>query len=63
MESVTEETQREDVKITLYWRGGKIRMNLMKEELSSLSCFGVLNMVYREEPAVQGSGSTGRREQ
>lgn len=49
MESVIKETEREDVKITLYWRGGRVRMNLMKEELSRLGCFGVINVVYREE--------------
>jgi len=61
MESITDETQREDVRITLYWRGGKIRMNILKEELSKLSCFGGINIVYREDPA--GSGSMGRRQQ
>jgi len=49
MESVIKETDREDVKITLYWRGGRVRMNMMKEELSRLGCFGVINIVYREE--------------
>jgi hypothetical protein len=50
MESISLETEKEDVKITLYWRGGRIRMNLIKEELSRLSCFGTQNVIYKEEP-------------
>ena len=49
MESITRETEKEDVKITLYWRGGRIRMNLIKEELSRLNCFGTQNVVYKDE--------------
>jgi hypothetical protein len=58
MESISQETKKEDVKITLYWRGGRIRMNLIKEELSRLNCFGTINVVYKDEPA----GAVGRRE-
>jgi hypothetical protein len=50
MESISLDAENEDVKITLYWRGGRIRMNLIKEELSRLNCFGTLNVVYKEEP-------------
>jgi len=50
MESISQETEKEDVKITLYWRGGRIRMNLIKEELSKLNCFGTLNVIYKDEP-------------
>ena len=50
MESISQETEKEDVKITLYWRGGRIRMNIIKEELCRLNCFGILNVVYKDEP-------------
>jgi hypothetical protein len=59
MQSLSEETEKEDVKITLYWRGGRIRMNLIKEELSRLNCFGILNVVYKEEQ----TGSSGMKEE
>jgi len=49
MESVSTETEKEDVKITLYWRGGRVRMNIMKEELSTLGCFSILNVIYRDD--------------
>ena len=49
MESISLETEKEDVKITLYWRGGRVRMNIMKEELSTLGCFSILNVVYRDD--------------
>ena len=53
MESISLETEKEDVKITLYWRGGRVRMNIMKEELSTLGCFGILNVVYRDDQMVE----------
>lgn len=59
MQSISEETEKEDVKITLYWRGGRIRMNLIKEELSRLNCFGILNVVYKDEQ----TGSSGKKEE
>jgi hypothetical protein len=49
MESISLETEKEDAKITLYWRGGRVRMNIIKEELGRLSCFSVLNVVYKDE--------------
>jgi len=49
MESISQEIEKEDVKITLYWRGGRVRMNIMKEELSTLGCFSILNVVYRDD--------------
>ena len=59
MESISQETEKEDVKITLYWRGGRIRMNLIKEELSRLNCFGTLNVIYKDEQM----GAVSRREE
>jgi len=59
MESISQETEKEDVKITLYWRGGRIRMNLIKEELSKLNCFGTLNVIYKDELM----GAVSRREE
>ena len=49
MESIALETENEDAKITLYWKGGRVRMNIIKEELGGLSCFSVLNVVYKDE--------------
>ena len=49
MESIALETENEDAKITLYWRGGRVRMNIIKEELGGLNCFSVLNVVYKDE--------------
>ncbi|MDD4652049.1 MAG: hypothetical protein PHQ34_07440 [Methanothrix sp.] len=59
MQSISQETEKEDVKITLYWRGGRVRMNLIKEELSRLDCFGTLNVIYKDELA----GAVSRREE
>jgi hypothetical protein len=59
MQSISQETEKEDVKITLYWRGGRIRMNLIKEELSRLNCFGTLNVINKDELA----GAVSRREE
>lgn len=59
MQSISQETEKEDVKITLYWRGGRIRMNLIKEELSKLNCFGTLNVIYKDELM----GAVSRREE
>jgi hypothetical protein len=58
MESVSPDTENEDVKISLYWRGGRVRMNIMKEELSTLGCFSILNVIYRDDQI----GEQNRRE-
>jgi hypothetical protein len=49
IESVCEETDHGDVKITLYWSGGRVMMNIAKEELNKLNCFSVLNITYKED--------------
>ena len=49
IESLSQETENEDLKITLYWRGGRARMNIMKEELGRLNCFSLLNVIYKED--------------
>ncbi len=49
IESILEEIEREDVRITLYWSGGRARMNIIKEELSKLNCFTLLNIIYKED--------------
>ena len=59
MESISQEMVKEDVKITLYWRGGRVRMNFLKDELSRLNCFGTINVVYKDESA----GAVGRSEE
>jgi len=45
VESISLETEKEDVKITIYWRGGRTRMNMIKEELSRLNCFSTPSTV------------------
>lgn len=49
IESLLEEIEHEDVRITLYWSGGRARMNIIKEELSRLNCFTLLNVIYKED--------------
>ena len=66
MESIALETENEDAKITLYWRGGRVRMNILKEELGGLSCFSVLNVIYKDEQnkdQQNRDGQTGNVEQ
>jgi hypothetical protein len=66
MESIALETENEDAKITLYWRGGRVRMNIIKEELGGLSCFSVLNVIYKDEQnkdPQNRDGQTGNVEQ
>ncbi len=48
VESIAMETEKEDVKITLYWRGGKAEMKIVEEELTRLGCFRTRNVVYKE---------------
>jgi len=49
IDSVSSDTESEDVKITLYWRGGRVMMNIIKEELGRFDCFSIQNVVYKEE--------------
>ncbi len=49
IESVSDETGAEDVKITLYWNGGRAMMNIIREEMGRLNYFSLLNITYKEE--------------
>ncbi len=49
IESISEEIKHGDVRITLYWSGGRARMNILKEELNRLNCFSLLNVIYRDD--------------
>ena len=49
IDSVSSDTESEDVKITLYWRGGRVMMNIIKEELCRFDCFSIQNVVYKED--------------
>ncbi len=49
IESLLEEIEHGEVHITLYWSGGRARMNIIKEELSRLNCFSHLNVIYRDD--------------
>lgn len=59
IESVSLDSEYEDVKITLYWSGGRVRMNIMAEELNRLNCFSRLNITYKED----SPGNTGKKEE
>jgi hypothetical protein len=48
-DSISDELGHEDVSITLYWRGGRARMNILREELERLKCFDFVNAVRRED--------------
>jgi len=47
--SIVEELQREDVRISLRWRGGFARMRDLCQELQRLNYFTLYNPIYREE--------------
>jgi hypothetical protein len=49
IESISEEVEREGVRFTLYWNGGKVRMNTIRDELSRLGCFSLMDVTYKEE--------------
>jgi hypothetical protein len=49
IESISEEVEREGVRFTLYWNGGKVRMNTIRDELSRLGCFSLMDITYKEE--------------
>ncbi|MGA9099393.1 MAG: hypothetical protein WB392_10740 [Methanotrichaceae archaeon] len=49
IESISEEIEQNETKITLYWNGGRARMGTAREELSRLGCFSMLNITYKEE--------------
>src|SRR5512137_2315845 len=57
IESISTDTQREDVKITLYWKGGRVRMNIIKEELCRLNCFRIHNIIYKDGQTGENSGT------
>ncbi len=49
IESISDEIEQKEIKITLYWSGGRARMGTAREELSRLGCFSLLNITYKEE--------------
>jgi hypothetical protein len=48
-QSISKELEQGEVRLTLYWRGGSARMNLMSQELSRLNCFDAPNATYKED--------------
>lgn len=56
-ESISADTQREDVKITLYWKGGRVKMNIIKEELCRLNCFSIHNIIYKDSQRGEKNGT------
>ena len=49
IETISKQIEHGDVRITLHCGGGRVGMNILKEELSKLDCFNLLNMAYKEE--------------
>lgn len=45
VESITEKTDQSEVRITLYWNGSRIGMNILRDELSKLNCFSEINII------------------
>ncbi|MCJ7444572.1 MAG: hypothetical protein MUO26_08600 [Methanotrichaceae archaeon] len=39
IESISEKTEKSEVKMTIYWGGGRISMNILRDELCKLNCF------------------------
>jgi len=48
-ESISDELSHEDVDMTLYWRGGSARMNILRDELERLKCFDFINVIRKED--------------
>jgi hypothetical protein len=57
IDSISSDTEKEDVKITLYWRGGRVRMNIIREELCRLNCFRIHNIIYKDSHIGDKSGT------
>lgn len=38
-----------EARITITWRGGRTRMNMLHQELSKLNCFSFSNITYKDE--------------
>jgi hypothetical protein len=49
IDSVADETERGEVKMTLHWSGGTPRMNILKDEMDKLKCFSFINATYKVE--------------
>jgi hypothetical protein len=48
-ESILEELKREDLRLTLYWRGDRTRLNIIFDDLSRLKYFNICNATYKED--------------
>ena len=51
IESITEKTDQSEVRITLYWNGSRIGMNILRDELGRLNCFSEIKIIPKEEQA------------
>ncbi len=48
-QSIIKDLEQGEVRLTLYWRGGSARMNLLSQELSRLNCFEEPNATYKDD--------------
>ena len=46
--SVCNDLELGDAKMTISWKSGKTRMNVLRQELSKLNCFSFSNITYKD---------------
>ena len=49
IESIHQDLSQGDVRMVLSWRGGRLRMNMLQEELGRLNCFSFSNIIYKQD--------------
>jgi hypothetical protein len=42
IESISKKTDQREVRVTLYWNGSRVGMNILRDELNKLNCFSEL---------------------
>lgn len=53
IESISEKTAQSEVRITLYWNGSRLSMNILRDELGKLNCFNEINISSKQEQTGQ----------
>ena len=48
IESICQDLERGEARMTLTWRGGRTRMKMLHQELSKLNCFSFSNITYKD---------------
>jgi hypothetical protein len=49
IESIRQDLEHGEVRMTLSWDGGRARMSILYKELSKLNCFSFSNITYKED--------------